>query len=66
MAWKVERENVPMQYKDGQAQRLTDLALAMVIPWMDGYPQYWVQEDNREQRERQIYEATKGHRLPWL
>ena len=66
MAWETQRENEPMQFKDDRAQRLTDLALAMVIPWCDGYPQFWFDEGNREQREEQIYEATKGHKLPWL
>jgi hypothetical protein len=65
MAWTNKRR-VEMQYRDARAERLTDLALAMIIPWTDGFPFYWLGgEENREERERQIFEATAQEVLPW-
>jgi hypothetical protein len=45
-------------------QRLTDLSLAMVIPWADGFPQFIGDVDTPQGR-RRILEATKNERLPW-
>ena len=64
MAWQVERVE-SMQYKTAQEQRLHDLALAMIIPWRDGWPAYYMTEQNEKQRFDEIREATKGERLPW-
>jgi len=64
MAWRVERE-CRMQFKTAQEQRLHDLALALIIPWPDGFPQYWLNADNEAQRCDEIREATKNERLPW-
>jgi hypothetical protein len=49
------------------AQRLTDLSLALIIPWRDGFPQYWLARDgsNAPQRMREILDATECERLPW-
>lgn len=65
MAWtdgqtqKIERGMSPL------ARRLTDLSLAMIIPWPDGFPKYWLSPDgsNDELRMNEIAEADE--RLPW-
>ncbi len=64
MAWHVERRE-PMEFKTEQEQRLTDLALALVIPWKDGFPQVFWQTATEEKRLAEIIEATKSERLPW-
>jgi hypothetical protein len=46
-------------------QRLTDLSLAMVIPWNDGFPQFWLNEQNMPKRMREILDATENEALPW-
>lgn len=50
---------------DYGAQRLNDLSLALVIPWPSGFPQYWLNADNIEQRVQQLLDATANERLPW-
>jgi hypothetical protein len=65
MAWETARKGVPMNYKTAQEQRLHDLALAMMIPWPSGFPQYWLDAENQELRESEIFEATKTLKLPW-
>ena len=62
----INAKRVEMQFKTAQEQRLHDLALALIIPWADGFPQYWMNADNREHREAQIYQATEKLPLPWL
>jgi hypothetical protein len=37
----------------------------MVIPWKDGFPQYWLNEQNESQRMREILNATEDEVLPW-
>jgi hypothetical protein len=46
-------------------QRLIDLSLALIIPWKDGFPQYWMNEQNEQQRMGEILIATDHERLPW-
>jgi hypothetical protein len=46
-------------------QRLTDLSLALIIPWKDGFPQYWLNEQNEQMRMGEILIATDDERLPW-
>jgi hypothetical protein len=53
-------------------QRLTDLSLALIIPWRDysqfgsrGWPQYWMNEQKEQQRMGEILIATDHERLPW-
>jgi hypothetical protein len=50
-----------------EAQRLNDLALAMVIPWADGLPQYYLARDGSNMAERmaEILDATATERYPW-
>ena len=45
--------------------RLTELSLAMVIPWKDGWPQWWLNDENEGERMREILEATADEVLPW-
>jgi len=48
--------------------RLKELALAMVIPWGDGWPQYYAGEMySREwcERMQEVERATKNEVLPW-
>jgi hypothetical protein len=63
MAWRFEK--VIELGPDAIETRLTDLSLAMVIPWADGWPQYWLNETNLEQRIEEILAATAKERLPW-
>ena len=65
MAWQLARRCVPMQYKDAKDQRLHDLALSLVIPWRDGWPRYWMTDQNEAARLDEVIEATKSERLPW-
>lgn len=65
MAWTAERVTEIKRGRNPDAQRLDDLALAMVIPWKDGFPQYWLDEKNEQQRMREILDATENLRLPW-
>lgn len=65
MTWQLARYRVPMHYKSAEEQRLHDLALALVIPWRDGFPQYYIDDKNERQRLDEIREATKDERLPW-
>jgi len=39
----------------------------MIVPWRDGFPQYWLLPDgsNTELRMRQILDATENETLPW-
>ena len=47
------------------AQRLTDLSLALIIPWKDGFPWWWLNDQNEKQRMREILDATDNEVLPW-
>ncbi len=50
-------------------RRLVDLALAGVIPWGDGYPQYWtggeVYSPEWCARVDEVEKACKDEKLPW-
>jgi hypothetical protein len=76
MAWTVMRiEEIKIS---AEAQRLNDLALAMIVPWAQesehffgtvaGFPQFYLARDgsNMPQRMAEILDATKDERLPWL
>jgi hypothetical protein len=72
MAWTATRvETIERVHPD--AKRLTELSLALVIPWRDhsqfgsrGWPQCWMNEQNEQQRMREILDATENEILPWL
>jgi len=67
MAWKIARHETVERGLHPDARRLTDLSLAMIVPWRDGFPQYWLLPDgsNTELRMRQILDATENETLPW-
>jgi hypothetical protein len=50
---------------DQELDRLHELALALIIPWRDGWPQYYMDANNEHERLLQVLEATKHERLPW-
>jgi hypothetical protein len=65
MAWETKRtETIEIS---ADARRLNDLALAMIIPWADGLPQYYLARDgsNMPQRMSEILNATATEKLPW-
>ena len=67
MAWKTTR----IEKFDGlsaDAKRLNELALCMVIPWSDGFPQFYLARDGSNMAERmaEILDATATERYPWL
>ena len=37
----------------------------MVIPWRDGWPQWWMNEMNELERVQEIIDATEDEVLPW-
>ena len=37
----------------------------MVIPWRDGWPQWWMNEMNESERVQEILDATEDEVLPW-
>jgi len=58
----------PTEFQVGmraENKRLYDLCLAMVIPWRDGWPRYWLNDENESQRMREILDATEDEILPW-
>ena len=61
----VSRANVEVVHVTATAQRLTDLCLALVIPWRDGWPQWWFDDENETERIQEILDATTDERLPW-
>jgi hypothetical protein len=65
MAWETRRHET-IEYRHADAQRLTDLSLALIIPWPSGFPQFWLNETNEQQRMREILDATEHETLPWL
>jgi hypothetical protein len=54
-----------VKLSDQELGRLHELALAMVIPWRDGWPQYWMDESNEDERLLEVLKATKDEKLPW-
>jgi hypothetical protein len=65
MAWQLRRTQMVEKGLSPDARRLTDLSLALIIPWKDGFPQYWLNEQNEQQRMGEILDATDHERLPW-
>lgn len=69
----VSRANVTVGPFTATARRLTDLSLAMVIPWRDysqvgmttGWPQWWMNDENESERMQEILDATEDEVLPW-
>lgn len=61
----VSRANVTVERFTATARRLTDLSLAMVIPWRDGWPQWWLNDENELERMQEILDATADEVLPW-
>jgi hypothetical protein len=39
----------------------------MILPWRDGFPQWWLPRDGSQDDERvqEIIDATAGEVLPW-
>lgn len=66
MKWQVQRTE-RIEQRTGTAQRLTDLSLAMILPWRDGFPQWWLPRDGSQDDERvqEIIDVTASERLPW-
>jgi hypothetical protein len=62
--WRAERTERVERGRTPDAQRLTDLSLALVVPWPDGYPQYVGPMDSPDGWTT-ILNATKNIRLPW-
>jgi hypothetical protein len=65
MAWKIARHETVERGLHPDARRLTELSLAMIVPWKDGFPRYWLNETNEQQRMREILDATENEKLPW-
>lgn len=61
----VSRANVTVEPFTATARRLTDLSLAMVIPWRDGWPRWWLNDENESERMQEILGATADEVLPW-
>jgi len=61
-SWATQSDRYVYGWRD---QRLYDLALALIIPWRDGWPRYWMDETNEQRRMDEILEATKDQILPW-
>jgi hypothetical protein len=61
----VSQANVKVERFTATARRLTDLSLAMVIPWRDGWPRWWMNDENEPERVREIIDATQDEVLPW-
>jgi hypothetical protein len=65
MAWKIARHETVERGLHPDARRLTELSLAMIVPWKDGFPRYWLNETNEQRRMREILDATENEKLPW-
>ena len=56
----VSRANVTVERFTATARRLTDLSLAMVIPWRDGWPQWWLNDENRVGTDARDFGCNSG------
>ena len=67
MPWENQRTETITRELHPDARRLTELSLALVIPWNDGFPQYYLAADGSNMAERmgELLDATADEVLPW-